>query len=144
MLADDFHFAAGYIGPLSKAEFLQAFGSFKLTEALPDMQQNSWCFHVDPMEPNRVWWFARAAGTHTAPLGTGKAALPATNRRVRWCPQANSLLFNEQGQVYTLTVGYPMDKRIGNTGGHAAMFGLMIGIGKPLPFPEGNPWRASL
>lgn len=24
---------------------------------------------VDPLEPNRVWFFSRATGTHTGPLG---------------------------------------------------------------------------
>ena len=38
-----------------KDEFLRIFGSFKLEDALPDLQENHWGFHVDPLEPNRVW-----------------------------------------------------------------------------------------
>ena len=60
---------APIIGPLSKQEFVKAFGSFKLKEAVPDLADNSW-FQVDPLEPNRVWFFARATGTHTGTLNS--------------------------------------------------------------------------
>ncbi|GFH27219.1 uncharacterized protein HaLaN_25507, partial [Haematococcus lacustris] len=33
--------------------------------------------------------------------------------------------------------------RIGNTGGLGGAFGLMYGIGIPLPVPEGRPWAPS-
>lgn len=133
-LADDFQFVAPIVGPLGKAEFLQAFGSFKVKEALPDLKDNSW-FQVDPLEPNRVWFFSRATGTHTGTLGQ---SLPATGRAVRMPPQAQSMLFNEKGQCYTLTVGYAMDKRIGNTEGLGGVFGIVKAVGKALPFPEGQ------
>jgi len=47
---------------------VRIFGSFKLEDALPDLQENHWGFHVDPLEPNRVWWMSRPQGTHTGPL----------------------------------------------------------------------------
>jgi len=53
------------------------------------------------------------------------------------------LTFNEQGQVVEYTIGYPMDRRLGNTGGLGGVFGLFYAIGKPLPFPEANPWKIS-
>mmetsp|Transcript_63511 Transcript_63511/g.143369 ORF Transcript_63511/g.143369 Transcript_63511/m.143369 type:complete len:288 (+) Transcript_63511:93-956(+) len=136
VLADDFQFVAPIVGPLGKAEFLNAFGSFKVKEALPDLKDNSW-FQVDPLEPNRVWFFSRATGTHTGTLHFG-AGLPATGREVRMPPQAQSMLFNEAGQCYTLTVGYAMDKRIGNTEGLGGVFGILKAVGKALPFTEGQ------
>jgi len=136
VLAEDFQFVAPIIGPLGKAEFINAFGSFKVQEALPDLKDNSW-FQVDPLEPNRVWFFSRATGTHTGTLRFG-AGMPATGRAVRMPPQAQSMLFNEQGQCYTLTVGYAMDKRIGNTEGLGGVFGIVKAVGKPLPFVEGQ------
>jgi len=136
ILAEDFQFVAPIIGPLGKQEFQNAFGSFKVKEALPDLKDNSW-FQVDPLEPNRVWFFSRATGTHTGTLNFG-AGLPATGAAVRMPPQAQSMLFNEQGQCYTLTVGYAMDKRIGNTEGLGGVFGIVKAVGKPLPFPEGQ------
>ena len=67
LLADDFQFVAPIVGPLGRDEFLQAFGSFKVKDAFPDLQDNSW-FQVDPLEPNRVWFISRASGTHTGTL----------------------------------------------------------------------------
>lgn len=136
ILAEDFQFVAPIVGPLSKTEFLNAFGSFKVKEAIPDLKDNSW-FQVDPLEPNRVWFFSRATGTHTGTLNFGPG-MPPTGKAVRMPPQAQSMLFNEQGQCYTLTVGYAMDKRIGNTEGLGGVFGIVKAVGKALPFPEGQ------
>jgi len=133
-LSDDFQFVAPIVGPLSRAEFVQAFGSFKVKDAFPDLSDNSW-FQVDPLEPNRVWFISRATGTHTGTLSFGRP-IPPTGKRVESPPQAQSMLFDTEGKVYTLTVGYCMDKRIGNTEGLGGVFALLKGIGKPLPFPE--------
>ena len=56
----------------------------------------------------------------------------------------NSLKFNEHGKVVLYTGGYVMDKTIGNTGGIGGVFGILYAIGKPLPFPEGHPYRKSI
>lgn len=133
-LAEDFQFVAPIVGPLSKDEFMRAFGSFKLKDAIPDIKDNSW-FQVDPLEPNRVWFFSRATGTHTGILNFG-TPMPATGKSVRLPPQGQSMLFDEQGKCYTLTVGYCMDKRIGNTEGLGGVFGILKAVGKALPFPE--------
>jgi len=136
LLANDFQFVAPIVGPLGKKEFLKAFGSFKVKEAFPDLSDNSW-FYVDPLEPNRVWFISRATGTHTGTLNFGRP-IPPTGKVVRAPPQAQSLLFDEEGKVYTVTVGYCMDKRIGNTEGLGGVFALLKGIGQPLPFSEGQ------
>jgi len=133
-LADDFQFVAPIVGPLTKTEFMRAVGSFKLKEGLPDLKDNSW-WKVDPLEPNRVWFFSRTTGTHTGTFNFG-SAIAATGRAIQCPPQAQSMLFNEAGKVYTLTVGYCMDKRIGNTEGLGGVFAYLKAIGKPLPFPE--------
>mmetsp|Transcript_57373 Transcript_57373/g.103134 ORF Transcript_57373/g.103134 Transcript_57373/m.103134 type:complete len:292 (-) Transcript_57373:148-1023(-) len=135
-LADDFQFVAPIVGPLCKDEFLSAFGSFKVKDAIPDIKDNAW-FQVDPLEPNRVWFISRATGTHTGTLKFG-AGIPATGREVRMPPQAQSMLFDEEGKCYTLTVGYAMDKRIGNSEGLGGLFGIVKAVGKPLPFDEGQ------
>lgn len=136
VLAEDFQFVAPIVGPLSKAEFTGAFGSFKVKEALPDLKDNSW-FQVDPLEPNRVWFFSRATGTNTGNMNFGRTIAP-TGKQVSMPPQAQSMLFNEKGECYTLTVGYTMDKRIGNTEGLGGVFGILKAIGQGLPFPEGQ------
>jgi len=84
-LTDDFQFVAPIVGPLSKTEFVNAFGSFKVKEAFPDLQDNAF-FTVDPLEPNRVWFFSRATGTHTGPLNFGAPIAP-TGKRVESPPQ---------------------------------------------------------
>ena len=98
-LAEDFQFVAPIVGPLSKKEFMNAFGSFKIKEAVPDLADNSW-FQVDPLEPNRVWFFSRATGTHTGALGP----IAATGKKIELPPQAQSLLFNERlaNHIYSI------------------------------------------
>ncbi|KAJ1641136.1 hypothetical protein T492DRAFT_923484 [Pavlovales sp. CCMP2436] len=135
LLAADFQFVAPIVGPLSRTEFLRAFGSFKVKDAIPDAMDNAW-FNVDPLEPNRVWWFSRVTATHTGPLMFGGSIIKGEGKQIRMPPQASSMLFDESGKVYTLTVGYTMDKRIGNTNGLGAVFGILKAIGKSLPFPE--------
>lgn len=134
LLADDFQFVAPVVGPLGKEEFIAAFGSFKVKEAFPDLCDHSW-FQVDPLEPNRVWFISRATATHTGALNFGMTIAP-TFAKVESPPQAQSMLFDASGKVYTLTVGYCMDKRIGNTEGLGGVFALLKAIGKPLPVPE--------
>ena len=137
LLSDDFQFVAPIVGPLSRAEFVRAFSSFKLKEAFPDLRDKSW-FAVDPLEPNRVWFFSRAEATHTGTLHFGGRAIAATHKVVRSPPQAQSLLFDREGKVYTLTVGYCMDKRIGNTEGLGGVFAYLKAVGQPLPVKEGQ------
>jgi len=133
-LADDFQFVAPIIGPLTKGEFIRAFGSFKLKDAIPDLKDNSW-FQVDPLEPNRVWMISRAQGTHTGTMNFGRP-IKATGKTIQMPPQAQSMLFDEGGRCYTLTVGYCMDKRVGNTEGLGGVMGILKAAGHALPFPE--------
>ena len=58
-------------------------------------------------------------------------------------PQSFSMIFDEQGLVRELTVGYVVDRRVGNTGGLGGAFGFFYGVGKPLPFPECQPYKRS-
>eukprot|EP00540_Astrosyne_radiata_P015913 CAMPEP_0116865500 /NCGR_PEP_ID=MMETSP0418-20121206/25470_1 /TAXON_ID=1158023 /ORGANISM="Astrosyne radiata, Strain 13vi08-1A" /LENGTH=55 /DNA_ID=CAMNT_0004500955 /DNA_START=57 /DNA_END=220 /DNA_ORIENTATION=+ len=53
----------------------------------------------------------------------------------------NSLVFNEDGKVQELTIGYPMDRRLGNTGGLSGAFGFFHAVGIKLPFREGQPFK---
>lgn len=139
-MADDFEFVGPVVGPLPKQEFLTAIASFQLKEGLPDLTGNMHHFRVDPYIHNRVWFTSILRGTHT---GTLAGQFEPTGIEVISTPQTCSLTFNEQGQVVEYTIGYPMDRRLGNTGGLGGVFGLFYAIGKPLPFPEANPWKIS-
>lgn len=144
LLAEDFQFVAPIVGPLSKKEFVKAFSDFKVKEAFPDQKANFYNFHVDPQEPNRVWFFTRAHSTHTGSLNFGGKIIKPTGIKIEHPPQALSLLFDEQRKAYTLTVGYVMDRRIGNTGGMGGLFGPLFAVGHSLPVKEGQPWTPSL
>ncbi len=83
-----------------------------------------------------MWWFSRLTATHTGPLNFGGNVIPGKGVEIKMPPQASSMLFDKDGKVYTMTVGYTMDKRIGNTNGLGAVFGILNAIGNALPFPE--------
>ncbi len=141
LLASDFKFVAPVVGPLSKEEFLKAWASFKLEEAFPDAKYGYYAFRVDPFETNRVWFDARFTGTNTGMLA---GSLEATGKKVEAPPQSCSMLFDKKGECTQLTVGYVMDKTIGNTGGLGGVFGILYAIGYGLPFPEAQPWQKSI
>lgn len=140
LLADDFEFCAPIIGPLDKESYLNALGSFRILDAFPDLDGRIYNIHVDPFETNRVWWMSRNVGTHKGVLA---GSIKPTGKKVEFPPQAQSFTFNEEGKVKELTVGYVMDRRIGNTGGLGGMFGFFYAVGSPLPFPEAKPMKKS-
>jgi len=137
--AEDFEFCAPVVGPIGKKEYLRALASFKIEDGFPDVNQRYHFFRVDPFEPNRVWFNSRAVATNTGDF-LGK---PPTGKALTFPPQAFSLTFNEQGFVTQFTVGYVMDRRVGNTGGLGGAFGFFYGVGKPLPIPECRPYKRS-
>lgn len=139
-MADEFEFVGPVVGPLTKEQFLGAIGGFDLKAGIPDLTGNMHHFRVDPYIHSRVWFTTIAKGTHT---GTLAGAIAPTGKAFQSPPQACSLTFNEQGQVIEYTIGYAMDRRLGNTGGLGGVFGIFYAIGKPLPFPEANPWKMS-
>jgi hypothetical protein len=46
-------------------------------------------------------------------------------------------------QVIDFTMGYVMDRRLGDTGSLGGAFGLLYAIGCPFTYPEGHPWQSS-
>eukprot|EP00439_Symbiodinium_sp_Y106_P070397 s141_g12.t1 len=141
LLAEDFEFAGPIIGPLGKAKYIEQFKSFNFREAFPDAVNEWHHFRVDPFEPNRVWFTTRGHGTNTGlapPLITEPTGKVFENP-----PQACSLRFNEAGEVTQYTIGYVMDRRVGNTGGVGGLMGILYAVGKPFPYPEGQPYQPS-
>ena len=139
--ADSFSFCAPYVGPLSKAEFLDAADGFGIYEAFPDFDNRYFGFRADPIEPGRVWFMTRLRATNDGAGLFGKTE--PSNTTVVLPPQMYSFLFDRDGLISELTVGYPVDRRQGSTGGLGGMFGVFYGIGQPLPFPEGKPYQLS-
>lgn len=141
LLADDFKFVGPVVGPLPKTEFISALGNVDVNGAFPDFNPEFHGFQVDPFEGNRVWYIARGRGTNTGPFPP--FAPEPTNKKVVNPPQACSLTFNEQGLATKYTIGYVMDREVGNTGGLGGLYGIAHSIGKTLPFPEARPWKKS-
>jgi len=137
--AEDFRFVAPVVGPFGKEEFVDSLKSFELKKGFPDINSNFHHFRVDPFEPNRVWYSVKFTGRNTGPI----MGRPATGKSVESPVQAQSLTFNERGEITKFTIGYVLDKETGNTGGLGGVFGLLYGIGYGLPFPEAQPWKPS-
>ena len=140
-LAEDFVFQFPIIGPLSKAEYIKAVGGFNLATTFPNFEQGLYYdFRVDPFLPSRVWFTGHFQAVNS---GEGPFGKP-TGKLIECPPQAVSLTFNEQGKVIKYTGGYVMDKEVGNSGGLGGVFGIAYAVGKPLPFPEAQPYRKSV
>ncbi|CAK0896381.1 unnamed protein product [Prorocentrum cordatum] len=148
MLADNFRFCGPVIGPLTKHEFMVNVKGIEFGDIFPDASARYHDFRVDMFEPNKVWYTSRATGQNT---GRGKPgsdtellAGEPTGLTFVSAPEANSIRFTEDGLVDQFTVGYVMDRSIGNTGGLGGFFGPLYAIGKNFPFEEAKPWRPSL
>lgn len=148
MLTENFSFVGPVIGPLNKNEFLVNVKGIDFYDVFPDASAQFHHFRVDPFEPNRVWYTCRGTGRNTgrAKKGSDTDLLVGEPTGIRFvnAPQACSLRFTREGLVDQFTIGYVMDRYIGNTGGLGGFFGPLCAIGKSFPFDEGRPWRPSL
>jgi hypothetical protein len=145
MLAKKFQFEGPVVGPLSKDAFIKAIGSVDFDTAFPSWTPQFYGFFVDPLEAtaNRVWYTARGYGANEGPLLP--FAPEPTGRMVKNPPQVCSLTIDHQtGLITRYTIGYVTDRKVGNTGGLGGLYGILYAIGKPLPFPEAQPWKQSL
>jgi hypothetical protein len=119
---------------------MHGFTGLDLASAIPNFDARYHDFRADPDDPNRVWCTMRVTGTHTGELFFGGlggvSAKPKTPPvTVFNPPEAVSLKFDASGRVRQLTTGYPLDRRVGNTGGLGGLFGVFEGLGYPLPKP---------
>ena len=143
MLSDEFCFMGPYVGGaagLPKDAYLTAVGGFDIKAAFPDLNPRFHHFRADPLDPGRIWFTSQASGTDN---GVGFLGNKPTGRSFSTPPQACSIKFNKEGLVEKYTIGHVMERSMGNTGGLGGVFGPAYAIGKPLPFPEANPWKPS-
>uniref|UniRef100_A0A6V2NDS0 SnoaL-like domain-containing protein n=1 Tax=Emiliania huxleyi TaxID=2903 RepID=A0A6V2NDS0_EMIHU len=134
-LSEDFEFVAPLVGPLGKEALIGATASLDLEAAIPDFDARYHDFRIDADDPNRVWCTMRCRGTHTGTLNFGGIQAEAKSPPVAFesPPEAVSLRFDGAGKLREITTGYPMDRRVGTTGGLGGLFGVLEGIGVPLP-----------
>lgn len=123
---------------LSKEQYLAAVGGFKLKDAFPDLDPHPYHWRVDVYEPNRVWFTTRTTATHTGPLKFGGSTYQPTGKVVYGAPECLSYTFDANGKCTSFTGGYIMDRRVGNTQGLGALFGILAAIGGPVLKP-GSP-----
>lgn len=139
VLADDFRFEFPIVS-LDKEAYLKAVRGFQLTDAIPDMNAHPYDFRTDKYEPNRVWFTVRNTGTHTGELKFGSKSYPATGREIKGAPECLSYVFDHDLKVASFTGGYVMDRRVGNTQGMGALFGILAAIGVNFPKPGTLSW----
>lgn len=60
---------------------------------------------------------------------------------IQGAPECCSYTFNDELKVTSFTGGYVMDRRVGNTGGMGALFGILHAIGAPVPRPGSLTWN---
>ena len=122
---------------MAKAEYLKAVRSFNLRTALPNLNANPTGWHVDAFEPNRVWFMIRTTGTATGELNFfGRVTKPSSPpKQVLGAPEICSYTFDAAGRCTSFTGGYVADRRVGNTGGLGAVFGILHALGMPVPKP---------
>lgn len=144
-LSPSFTFEGPVVGPLGKEEFVDAIGSVDFATAFPDFQSEFYGFHVDPFEGDRVWYTARGRGKNTGPLLPFVPETSGTGRAVTNPPQVCSITIDHStGLITKYTIGYVVDRTVGNTGGLGGLYGILYALGRPLPFPEANPWQKSI
>jgi hypothetical protein len=137
-LADDFVFRAAFVEVLEKDKFIEALEGFSLEDSF-ELKAQYFGWTVDPLQPNRVWVYNRQEGVHTNDF----VGVKATGKKLVLPPQSIHMDFNEEGKCTEFGV-YTVDRNQGNTGGLGGVFAFFYGVGRPLPFPEGKPYKPSL
>ena len=158
LLAEDFTFTGPVLGPLTKDEYLQAFGGASargpsyfesLRAAMPDLDYRYRDARQCAFDERRVWFTSSPSGTHTGEtlrfdkrgLGLGfgfgfgfdgkegaEVVVPAKGKKWHAPPECCSAQFDEEGRCVALTGGYVMDRRLGNTGGFGGVAGLCVAL----------------
>jgi hypothetical protein len=138
-LSDSFRFVAAVVGPLDKTAYLKALNNFKLQDSF-DIAQNMFGFTVSPMQPNRVYFFSQQVSKLKAPFLGVKPEQKADALILP--PQCHHMDFEADGKLKEFGF-YTVDRMHGNTGGLGGAFAYFYGVGKPLPFPECQPFKPS-
>lgn len=135
-LAEDFTFRAQFV-EVDKPTLIKTLGSFNLEDSF-DLKQQFFGWNVDPLQSNRVWFMNRQEATHVKDF----AGVKPEGKHLVLPPQSYHIDFNEDGKVKEFGF-YTVDRAQGNTGGLGGAFGFFYGVGRPLPFPEGKPYKMS-
>ena len=139
---DEFVFRGPVIGPLVKKDIINTVGSVTPEDSFTNFTSNAFGFSVDPIEPNRVWWFERARGTFSRPYDHPVFGLiEPNNKDVIAPPEARSVIWKESNKkIKYMSVGYVTDRFTNDTtNGMGAIFGLMHHMGIQIDGDVGSP-----
>jgi hypothetical protein len=129
--ADDFVFRGPVIGPLAKKDLVDTLTTLDPSQSFSDFEPNAFGFSVDPVEPNRVWYFVRPRGRFTKAYNHPVFGnVEATNEELIAPPEARSVIWKDDKTIRYQSVGYVMDRYTGDTtNGMGAVFGLFHHMG---------------
>lgn len=135
--AEDFVFRGPYVGPLNKKDYIGTMNAFAIYESLPDIKANSWGYSIDPKDPKRVWFMCRNTGTFNGkPLLPDLANVQPNGAKLEGPPETFSVIYDDEGKLKYLSVGYVADRFDGNTDGLGAAFGIFKIINLYVPGPS--------
>jgi hypothetical protein len=131
----DYVFRGPIIGPMSRDDVRAQAGTFKITDAFPDIDRGVFGYTIDPQNPYRCLFFERWTATNTGelelPFGQ---TLPPTLKKAETPIHVTSIVWTPEGKIIYLSIGGPVDRFEGNTGGVNAIFGLLKTAGVEFPF----------
>ena len=139
MLADDFVFRGGVVGPLGKADYLDTMEKLNVYRSF-DLESNAWGFVADSRDPRCVRFFLRNSGEHVGawqPWGSipPLPLKPAPGRTaVRGPTETARVVFDEEGKIRHFATGLVVGKYEAaagacNTNGLGAVLGLFHAVG---------------
>ena len=131
--ADEYVLTGPDIGPLCRSDYLATQRGFTLDfgAAAPDLDYKLDGFHLDPENPERVWFTLRYVGTNTGATSLGKLPLPATGNPILGGPEMHSIWWTPSKQIKWETVGYSGCKFTGTNEGYGGLAGLLLPLGVP-------------
>ena len=139
LLADDFIFRGGVVGPLNKKDYCRTMELLGVAEAF-DLEPNAFGFTVDPSDPLCVRFFLRNTGDHVKPWQPWGAAPPIPlqptpgKTKVVAPTETGRLIFDADGRVKHFATGlvvgkYEAQQKGVNTNGLGAVLGLFHAVG---------------
>ena len=140
LMADDFIFRGGVVGPLNKKDYCRTMELLGIAKSW-QLQSNAFGFVVDPADPMCVRFFLRNTGEHVAPWQPWGAVPPLPiqptpgKTSVVGPTETGRIIFDSEGKVKHFATGLVVGKyeaeqgRGVNTNGLGAVLGLFNAVG---------------
>jgi len=136
LMAEDFIFRGGVVGPLSKADYCRTMELLGIADAW-NLQSNAFGFTVDPADPYCVRFFLRNTGEHVSPWQPWGAVPPVPIKptpgktHVIAPTETGRVVFKDDGTVKHFATGLVIGKyeEEVNTNGLGAVLGLFHAVG---------------